>query len=136
MTRSAPCRGATTCHVNRRLTWRGEAETCQSAESDPNLTLSVGATAFQMVRDLLSLLDRGSREKFEKFDGKIIKKYDKNFAEKEKSSNFACYQKRPRKDAGVVDRDGLENRCTLTGTQGSNPCLSAKVPKYISRKSL
>lgn len=30
------------------------------------------------------------------------------------------------KDAGVVDRDGLENRCTLTGTQGSNPCLSAK----------
>ena len=41
-------------------------------------------------------------------------------------SNFACYQKRPWKDAGVVDRDGLENRCTLTGTQGSNPCLSAK----------
>ena len=30
-----------------------------------------------------------------------------------------------RKDAGVVDRGGLENRCTLTGTQGSNPCLSA-----------
>ena len=30
-----------------------------------------------------------------------------------------------RKDAGVVDRDGLENRCTLMGTQGSNPCLSA-----------
>ncbi len=30
-----------------------------------------------------------------------------------------------RKDAGAVDRDGLENRCTLTGTQGSNPCLSA-----------
>lgn len=29
------------------------------------------------------------------------------------------------KDAGAVDRDGLENRCTLTGTQGSNPCLSA-----------
>ncbi len=29
------------------------------------------------------------------------------------------------KDAGVVERDGLENRCTLTGTQGSNPCLSA-----------
>ena len=25
----------------------------------------------------------------------------------------------------MVDRDGLENRCTLTGTQGSNPCLSA-----------
>ena len=30
------------------------------------------------------------------------------------------------KDAGVVDRGGLENRCSLTGTQGSNPCLSAK----------
>ena len=29
------------------------------------------------------------------------------------------------RDAGVVDRGGLENRCTLTGTQGSNPCLSA-----------
>ena len=39
-----------------------------------------------------------------------------------------------RKDAGVVDRDGLENRCTLTGTQGSNPCLSANVPTYITRK--
>ena len=38
---------------------------------------------------------------------------------------FVGYQKRRRKDAGVVDRDGLENRCTLTGTQGSNPCLSA-----------
>lgn len=30
-----------------------------------------------------------------------------------------------RKDAGVVERGGLENRCTLAGTQGSNPCLSA-----------
>ena len=29
------------------------------------------------------------------------------------------------KDAGVVDRGGLENRCSLTGTQGSNPCPSA-----------
>lgn len=38
--------------------------------------------------------------------------------------NFALPK---RKDAGVVDRDGLENRCTLTGTQGSNPCLSAKL---------
>ncbi len=35
------------------------------------------------------------------------------------------YRKRLRKDAGVVDRDGLENRCTLTGTEGSNPSLSA-----------
>ena len=34
-------------------------------------------------------------------------------------------QNRPGKDAGVVDRGGLENRCALTGTQGSNPCLSA-----------
>ncbi len=35
-----------------------------------------------------------------------------------------------RKDAGAVDRDGLENRCTLTGTQGSNPCLSANWLDY------
>ena len=40
--------------------------------------------------------------------------------------NFALPK---RKDAGVVDRDGLENRCTLTGTQGSNPCLSATFQK-------
>ncbi len=31
------------------------------------------------------------------------------------------------KGAGVVDRGGLENRCTLAGTQGSNPCLSAVI---------
>ena len=43
-----------------------------------------------------------------------------------KRHNFAP-QNRRRKDAGVVDRDGLENRCTLTGTQGSNPCLSAEL---------
>ena len=38
------------------------------------------------------------------------------------------------KDAGAVERDGLENRCTLTGTQGSNPCLSAnnKVKSAVS----
>ena len=30
-----------------------------------------------------------------------------------------------RRDAGVVDRGGLENRCTLTGTEGSNPSFSA-----------
>ena len=41
-------------------------------------------------------------------------------------STFAiANRKRPRKGAGVVDRGGLENRCTLAGTQGSNPCLSA-----------
>ena len=28
--------------------------------------------------------------------------------------------------AGVVEQAGLENRCTLTGTVGSNPTLSAK----------
>lgn len=27
----------------------------------------------------------------------------------------------------MVERDGLENRCTLSGTQGSNPCLSANL---------
>ena len=26
----------------------------------------------------------------------------------------------------MAERDGLENRCTLTGTEGSNPSLSAK----------
>ena len=31
----------------------------------------------------------------------------------------------PRRGAGVVERGGLENRCTFAGTQGSNPCLSA-----------
>ena len=31
-----------------------------------------------------------------------------------------------RRGAGVVDRDGLENRCAFTGTVGSNPTLSAK----------
>ncbi len=31
----------------------------------------------------------------------------------------------PRRGAGVVERGGLENRCPFTGTQGSNPCLSA-----------
>lgn len=34
------------------------------------------------------------------------------------------------KDAGVVDRGGLENRCSLTGTQGSNPCPSANWLDY------
>ena len=29
-----------------------------------------------------------------------------------------------RRDAGVVERGGLENRCALTGTGGSNPFLS------------
>ncbi len=29
--------------------------------------------------------------------------------------------------AGVVDRDGLENRCTLLRTVGSNPTLSANL---------
>ena len=30
-----------------------------------------------------------------------------------------------RRGAGVVERDGLENRCTLMRTEGSNPSLSA-----------
>ena len=38
---------------------------------------------------------------------------------------FYLFLQRFWRDAGVVDRGGLENRCTLTGTQGSNPCLSA-----------
>ena len=31
-----------------------------------------------------------------------------------------------RRGAGVVERGGLENRCTLARTEGSNPSLSAK----------
>ena len=50
--------------------------------------------------------------------------FEKKLRMSKKRHNFAP-QNRRRKDAGVVDRDGLENRCTLTGTQGSNPCLSA-----------
>lgn len=34
-------------------------------------------------------------------------------------------QAKIRKDAGVADRDGLENRCTGNRTEGSNPSLSA-----------
>ena len=41
-----------------------------------------------------------------------------------------------RKDAGVVDRGGLENRCALAGTQGSNPCLSATHGLYKSPQNL
>ena len=33
-----------------------------------------------------------------------------------------------RRDAGVVERGGLENRCGGDPTQGSNPCLSATCP--------
>ena len=35
--------------------------------------------------------------------------------------------------ARVVDRGGLENRCSFAGTQGSNPCLSEI---YKRRKAL
>ena len=35
-------------------------------------------------------------------------------------------QAKIRKDAGVADRDGLENRCTGNRTEGSNPSLSAE----------
>ena len=38
---------------------------------------------------------------------------------------LSIYARFPWRGAGVVERDGLENRCTLTSTQGSNPCLSA-----------
>ncbi len=31
----------------------------------------------------------------------------------------------------MVERGGLENRCALLGTQGSNPCLSAMFYTYI-----
>ena len=37
-----------------------------------------------------------------------------------------CFAGRTWRGAGVVERAGLENRCTLLGTEGSNPSLSAK----------
>ena len=39
------------------------------------------------------------------------------------------YRAAPWRGAGVVERGGLENRCPFTGTQGSNPCLSATCPR-------
>ena len=36
-----------------------------------------------------------------------------------------------RRGAGVVERGGLENRCPFTGTQGSNPCLSATTSHLV-----
>ena len=38
----------------------------------------------------------------------------------------ACPARRLRRGARVVDWDGLENRCALAGTVGSNPTLSAR----------
>ncbi len=46
---------------------------------------------------------------------------------------FEILHKSPRRDAGAVDRGGLENRCALTGTQGSNPCLSAIEKEAVSK---
>ena len=40
-----------------------------------------------------------------------------------------------RRGARVVDRGGLENRCTLAGTEGSNPSLSATPPAVPDRRS-
>jgi hypothetical protein len=42
-------------------------------------------------------------------------------------------QTRMRRDAGVVERGGLENRCAFTSTQGSNPCLSAILESQLVR---
>ena len=33
----------------------------------------------------------------------------------------------------MVERGGLENRCAFTGTEGSNPSLSAIIPKPPKR---
>ncbi len=41
---------------------------------------------------------------------------------------WMLYPRVPRRGAGVVDRDGLENRCTFTGTVSSNLTLSARPP--------
>ena len=41
------------------------------------------------------------------------KNNEKNLVCYWKNCNFVRYQKRLRKDAGVVDRGGLENRCAF-----------------------
>ena len=41
-----------------------------------------------------------------------------------------------RRGAGVVERGGLENRCTLARTEGSNPSLSANIPMEMYTLSL
>ena len=58
--------------------------------------------------------------------GELAGRMKKDFEDLKKRLTFAK-QNRKRKDAGAVERDGLENRCTLSGTQGSNPCLSADI---------
>ena len=40
-----------------------------------------------------------------------------------------------RRGAGVVERGGLENRCALTRTEGSNPSLSAILQLPCERRS-
>ena len=42
---------------------------------------------------------------------------------------FEIFLQKKRKDARVVEWDGLENRCTHKGTEGSNPPLSAAKTK-------
>ncbi len=42
------------------------------------------------------------------------------------SNGFCNHPPFPWRGAGVVERGGLENRCTFASTQGSNPCLSAR----------
>jgi hypothetical protein len=42
----------------------------------------------------------------------------------------------PRRDARVVEWDGLENRCTGNCTEGSNPSLSANSAGPVLRKAL
>ena len=39
------------------------------------------------------------------------------------------------RDAGVVERGGLENRCARKGTEGSNPSPSAKPSGFSSMNS-
>ena len=66
--------------------------------------------------------------------------FDKNKTQNSpsiKSFLYFCICKSTiRKDAGVVDRDGLENRCTGNCTQGSNPCLSASQAKKTPRSGV
>lgn len=62
------------------------------------------------------------RSAFLHFFNDVAKKWSKTCPLTGKNVIFAVGF---RKDAGVAERDGLENRCTGNCTEGSNPSLSA-----------
>ena len=49
---------------------------------------------------------------------------------------YFCSPNRKRRDARAVERGGLENRCPLTGTKGSNPFLSASQSRCPAQRGI